>query len=387
MGSVGVILAAAGSGTRMKSHKNKVLMSLLGEPVLIRSVRKFVSWADQVVVVVRRQDYDEIERLLKQWDLTVSALVIGGDTRQDSVRMGIAALKDIDWVFIHDAARPLIEPEIILKAYHEVKKYKAVGVAIPVKDTIKMVDSNLTVVDTPDRKILWAVQTPQAFSFSLIKQAYQEALKNGWEGTDDLSIVEKTGVKAKLIQGNDTNIKITTPEDLQLAEVFMRKQAGGKQQLRSGIGYDVHRLEKGQPLILGGVRINYCYGLTGHSDADVAVHSLMDSLLGAAGLGDIGKHFPDTDPKYRGISSIVLLREVIAKINGQGYHVSNVDITIVAQKPKLASYIDTMRDNLAKAMAIECDKINIKATTTEELGFCGREEGIAAYAIATIYRL
>lgn len=388
MGKAGAIIAAAGSGTRMGFSKNKVLVPLLGVPILVRSIEKFTcqAWVEQIIVVVRREDYSEVESLIKQWDLRVDKLIIGGKRRQDSVALGLESLSpDIEWVFIHDAARPLIESRIINDVYNQVSKYQAIGVAVPVKDTIKVINNVQVVEDTPIRANLWAIQTPQVFSYSLIKQAYQQAKISGWEVTDDCSLVENMGFPVKLIEGSYTNIKITTKEDLQLAAVLLKMQTGGSLVMKSGMGYDVHRLTKGRQLILAGVEIDHPYGLAGHSDADVVTHALMDSLLGAAGLGDIGRHFPDTEPEYRGISSIELLKRVMAKLNSLDYQINNVDLIIVAQKPKLAPYVECMRTVLAKTMRIDPGNINIKATTTEGLGFCGREEGIAAFASATIY--
>ncbi len=390
MGKAGVIIAAAGSGTRMGFGKNKVLLPLLGMPILIRSIKKFTSqaWVKEIIVVVRREDYSEIDNLIKQWDVRIDQLIIGGKRRQDSVALGLQSLSDdIEWVFIHDAARPLIESKVINDAYTQVQKYQAIGVAVPVKDTIKVINNEQVVENTPNRAKLWAIQTPQAFSYSLIKQAYQQAEINGWEGTDDCSLVENMGFPVKLIAGSYSNIKITTKEDLQLAKVLLKMQTGGSLVMKSGIGYDVHRLVKERQLILGGVKIDHPCGLAGHSDADVVTHALMDSLLGAAGLGDIGRHFPDTEPEYQGISSIELLKQVTAKLSSLNYQVNNVDLVIIAQRPKLAPYVERMRSVLAEVLGIDPGNINIKATTTEGLGFCGREEGIAAFACATILGL
>jgi len=386
-----VIIAAAGSGERMGLDRNKVLLPLHGIPILIRSVAAFAvhPWVEECVITVRAEDYAAVQALLEQWRVKNCKLAVGGPRRQDSVAAGLAVLApDLDWVLIHDAARPLVEPEIIDGAYKAVQEHQAVGVAVPVKDTIKLVDEGQFVADTPPRSKLWAVQTPQAFNSRLIREAYARAARENWEVTDDCSLVERLGVKVKLIPGSYTNIKITTVEDLDVAAAILSKRSEGglmhNTAVRTGIGYDVHRLVSGRPLILGGAAVDYHLGLDGHSDADVAVHALMDALLGAAGLGDIGRHFPDTDPRYKGISSIKLLEAVKAKLDERGFAVGNVDLVIAAERPKLSGYIEQMRGNLAAALELAPDRVNIKATTTEGLGFCGRGEGIAAWAAAVV---
>ncbi|MBQ8562832.1 MAG: 2-C-methyl-D-erythritol 2,4-cyclodiphosphate synthase [Firmicutes bacterium] len=224
---------------------------------------------------------------------------------------------------------------------------------------------------TLDRKSLFQVQTPQGFASEILREAYEQAYRDGFLGTDDASLVERLGYRIALTEGDYANIKITTREDLPM-------------EIRVGTGYDVHRLTEGRKLILGGVDIPYEKGLAGHSDADVMVHALMDAMLGAAGLGDIGRHFPDTDPQYKGISSLKLLQIVNQRLHEAGYELGNADVTIIAQKPKLAGYIRQMEENLAQALAADCRQINVKATTTEKLGFTGRGEGIAAEAVCII---
>ncbi len=387
VGKVGVIIAAAGQGSRMGESENKIFLPLEGIPVLVRSIKNFKQpWIDEIVVVGRSDEQDKIRTLLDRWKVSVDKVVVGGARRQDSVEFGLKALSEkVEWVFIHDGARPLVTEATILESFKQVQRHQAVGVGVPVKDTIKVIDSNNYIINTPKREQLWAIQTPQAFSYELIKNAYAEANLHGWEVTDDCSLVEKIGAKVKMIQGENTNIKITTPEDLEIATMFLNKMVGGLP-MRTGIGYDVHRFADDRPLILAGIQIDHARGLSGHSDADVATHALMDSLLGAAGLGDIGRHFPDSDPEYKGISSILLLERVVNLLAKKQYRINNVDLTIIAQKPKLAPYIDQMRASLSKIMAVDLDAINVKATTTEGLGFCGREEGIAAMAVATIVK-
>ena len=394
----GVIIAAAGSGERMGLGKNIVLLPLEGIPILIRSIKAFTvhPWIKEIIIAARAEDWEEIRAMLELWQIKDVKLAIGGQRRQDSVAAGLAALSSgVGWVFVHDAARPLIDHQTIAAAYNAVQQYQAVGVAVPVKDTIKLVDDHRFVVDTPPRSNLWAIQTPQVFSYQLIKDAYSRAESENWEVTDDCSLVELLGVKVKLIPGSYSNIKITTAEDLVIAAAVLNKQSevgamdtsrdSGSQTVRTGIGYDVHRLVSNRPLVLAGVQIDYPLGLDGHSDADVAAHALMDALLGAARLGDIGRHFPDTDPRYKGISSLELLRQVRAKLDELDYLIGNIDLVIVAQRPKLAGYIEQMERNLAQTMQIGVERVNVKATTTEGLGFCGRGEGIAALATAAVF--
>lgn len=234
---------------------------------------------------------------------------------------------------------------------------------------------------TPDRARLFGVQTPQVFEASLIKGALTKAWEEGAALTDDCSAVERIGFPVCLTQGSEENIKITTPRDLTWGEAILAERMGT---MRIGHGYDVHRLVTGRKLILGGVDIPHHLGLLGHSDADVVTHALMDALLGAAALGDIGQHFPDTDPTYRDISSLDLLGRVMALLAAQGWRVENVDLTILAQRPKLKDYLPQMRQNYSRAMGLPVTAISVKATTEEGLGFTGTEQGIAAHGVVLL---
>ena len=383
---VAVVIAAAGSGTRMGLDQNKIFAEIAGVPVLIRSVEAFegLEFVEGIYLVAREDEKKSLASLVVQSELKkVKGIISGGETRQESVYNGLMALpKDTQWVFIHDAARPLVSRQILEDCFENLLRFGAVGVGVPVKDTIKVVKDGF-IISTPDRSTLWAIQTPQAFSYSTILQAHQQARTQKQQYTDDCSLLEAFGHKVKMIAGSYQNIKITTPEDLILAESFL---LGGEKQVRQlvGFGYDVHRLVPERKLILCGLEIDYDRGLAGHSDADVAVHALMDALLGAAGLGDIGQHFPDTDQKFKDISSMVLLERVVELLKIGKYQIINVDLTIVAEKPRLAPFIPEMKENLAKTLKIPMENINIKATTSEKLGFTGRGEGIASYAVANI---
>ena len=375
------IILAGGSGSRMGANCNKVLLSLQGEPVILRAVRAFEGLVDGVILVSREEDIPAMRSLLAG-NALCRAVVPGGATRQASVWNGLCALPaDAERVLIHDGARCLVDADTIRRCKASVKACGTGVAAIPVVDTIKEVDAAAVAVNTPDRSRLMAVQTPQGFDVGLIRRAHEAARADGFTGTDDASLVERLGVPVQMTTGSRRNIKLTTPEDINMAEAFLDSRFPA---LRVGQGYDVHRLVEGRDLILCGVKVPHTLGLLGHSDADVAVHALMDAMLGAMALGDIGKHFPDTDERYRGISSMMLLEHVVALLGEHGAQVTNCDITIVAQKPKLLPYIPQMRQNVADALHLPLDCVNVKATTTEKLAFEGREEGISAQAVCMI---
>lgn len=233
-------------------------------------------------------------------------------------------------------------------------------------------------LETPPRASLWSVQTPQIFERGKLLKAYEAAQHEGYYGTDDASLVEHQGGAVRIVMGSYDNIKLTTPEDLPLAEDILAPPDGGEGiEMRIGFGYDVHRLVEGRPLILGGEEIPYAKGLLGHSDADVLIHALMDALLGAAALGDIGKHFPDSDPAYKGADSMVLLEQVVKLLQLANFQVNNVDVTVVAQAPKLAGYIPAMRRNIAEVLGTSIDDVSVKATTTEGLGFAPERDKVS----------
>lgn len=383
---VTAIIAAAGQGKRMGRGINKVFIPLSHCPVLVHTVRKFSECKEikKLVVVASPDEVAEVNELLanvkgiKPWQV-----VAGGSERQYSIANALAVVDDdASIIAVHDGARPLIDVATITKVIEAARQHRAAGVAVPVKDTIKMVDAEGFITGTPPRHMLWAIQTPQAFAAALLRQAYDIAAQQGYLGTDDAGLVERLGVKVKIVPGTYNNLKVTTPEDLLIAEALLKQ--GCEPQMRVGVGYDVHRLVDGRKLILGGVEIPYTLGLEGHSDADVLLHAIKDALLGAAALGDIGRHFPDSDPAYKGASSLRLLAMVRDIIANHGYKANNVDATIVAQKPKLAAFIPEMNKRIAETLHISESQVNIKATTTEGLGFTGQGEGIAAYAVATI---
>lgn len=375
------IVLAGGSGSRMGAQRNKVLLKLAGKPVIVRAVDAFTNLVDGVILISREEDIPDMRAAMAAANLPVT-IVAGGDSRQASVWNGLCALPEIcTHVLIHDGARCLVDEGTIRRCMASVENHGTGVAAIPAIDTIKQVDANEIVTATPDRSQLRAVQTPQGFTVELIRRAHMSAQQAGFLGTDDASLVERLGHPVRLTEGNRRNIKLTTPEDLIMAETFLGRNFPA---LRVGQGYDVHRLVEGRDLILCGVNIPHTLGLLGHSDADVAVHALMDAMLGAMALGDIGKHFPDTDERYRGISSMKLLEHVVALLKERHARVTNCDVTIVAQKPKLLPHIPQMQANIASALELPLDRVNIKATTTERLAFEGREEGISAQAICMV---
>lgn len=378
------VVVAAGRGVRMGAAVNKVLLPLRGEPVIRHAVRAFCE-ADEIdgVVVVASADETEQMRAALCGLEKVCAIVPGGSTRQESVKNGLDALpKEARIALVHDGARPLISRELIARCIRQTEDCGSAVVCTPVTDTVK-VEKDGCVVRTLDRSLLRAVQTPQCFFAGELKAAYEVAARDGVSVTDDASVMEHAGHSVHLLESSEVNFKLTTPEDLRRAEDIIGERKFMQRLPRTGFGYDVHKLVSGRRLILCGKEIPWEKGLDGHSDADVAVHALMDALLGAACLGDIGRLYPDNDPAFEGADSMKLLADVLRRVKDAGYAVVHADVTIVAQKPKLMPYMDEMRRNLEDAMAGA--QVNVKATTTERLGFEGRGEGISAQAVATIW--
>ena len=385
MSSVAAIIPAAGSGSRMGLDHPKQYHLLAGTPILVHTVRLFVhsSVIDQVVVVVPTDRVDSTTRLLQKYNLTGDAMQIiaGGRRRQDSVKAGLDALgAETDIVLVHDGARPLLSSDLIHKCCDAALRYGAAIAAVPVKDTLKKGTPDNRILHTVDREDLWQAQTPQAVRLSLLLDAY--AIAGNRDVTDEASLLELSGVEVHLVEGSETNLKITRPEDLIIAEKIMQKNDSPS--MRIGHGYDAHKFAKDRDLVLGGVTIPFEMGLAGHSDADVLTHALCDALLGALGAGDIGTHFPDSDQQYSNIYSIKLLQDVVSLTKKHGFSLSNADITVICQKPKLAPFIGKMKHILAAACAVSKEQINVKATTTEQMGFTGRMEGISCHAVVLL---
>ncbi len=384
--NIGAIIPAAGQGRRMGGQGNKLLLELAGTPILVCTIKVFDAcpYIREIIIPAAVQDIPIIQSMLHKFKLSKKIVVTeGGLERQDSVYKAIKVLsREIDRVVVHDGARPLLTVEELNCFLEETQDLDAAIMAVRLKDTVKKVDHQDWVLETPPREQLRAVQTPQVFTRSLLEKIHNQADQEGFYTTDDAALLEWHGYRVKVFPGSYENIKVTTPEDLLMAETILRRRRGND--MKIGQGYDVHALVEGRQLIMGGVDIPHNKGLLGHSDADVLVHAIMDALLGACALGDIGKHFPDTDIRYKGISSLKLLGEVANLIKEQGYVAGNLDSSIIAQKPKFAPYIEQMRINLAEALDIDLGRISIKATTTEHLGLEGREEGISAQAIVCL---
>lgn len=383
----GAVLLAAGNSTRMGGGRSKVLEELGGRPALCRSLEVLdrCPLIGEICLVCREQDRADMLPLTSGLNTPVR-VVPGGAQRQDSVEQGVEALTGPwEYVAIHDGARPLVTEEVLAAVCRDAMAHGAATAAVPSKDTCKLADEAGFVAATPARDRLWAVQTPQAFSLALYREALGKARAAGQSYTDDCQLIEAAGGKVKLTMGDYRNIKLTTPEDLLAARAYLGGE-GGKKTVRIGYGYDVHRLVEGRKLILAGVEVPFEKGLLGHSDADVIAHAVADALLGAAALGDIGHLFPDTDPRYAGADSLKLLGEVCRLLREKGFSIGNIDATLLAQRPKIAPHIVQMRENLAAACGIAVDQVSVKATTEERLGFTGREEGMAASAVCLLER-
>lgn len=371
---VTAVVTAAGSGRRMGIPLPKQFLKIGGKTVLEKAVEPFEAseHVDEIIVVGSSEFLELCTGLCRQFS-KFSRAVAGGKERQDSVRNALNLVED-GYVLIHDGARPYVDMETIMRVLEAAAGTGAAVAAVPVKDTVRQTrgGDNTDSITLP-RDRLYSVQTPQGFDVALIREAYAAAEAEGFLGTDDGGLAERAGHPVTIVEGSYRNIKITTQEDLPM-------------ETRIGTGFDVHRLTEGRKLILCGTEIPFEKGLLGHSDADVAVHALMDAMLGAAAMGDIGRHFPDTDDAYKGISSMILLQKVRELIEQEGFRLGNADITIMAQRPKLSPYIEKMRTNIAAVLGMDAGSINVKATTTEKLGFVGRQEGIAAEAVCTINR-
>lgn len=382
------ILVAAGNSTRMRSKISKQFLPLLGKPALYYTLSAFESCPliGEIIVVSREQDRPAVRKLAENGGFSkVTAVVSGGASRGESVRNGVMAVSDsIEFFAVHDGARPMVKPEEIANVLLAAFETKAAALGVPVKDTIKMVDEHGCVVHTPERSALRAVQTPQVFERALYMQALEKARRDGREYTDDCQLIEQAGGKVTIVNGSEENIKLTTPQDILLAECILKSRRQEETALRVGHGYDVHKFAPNRNLILGGVKIPHTEGLLGHSDADVLLHAIMDALLGAAALGDIGKLFPDTDPAFLNADSLKLLAKTAEALLEQGYRIVNIDSTVVAQAPRLKAYIGKMRENIAFACGVNADCVSVKATTEEGLGFTGNREGISAHAVCLI---
>jgi 2-C-methyl-D-erythritol 4-phosphate cytidylyltransferase/2-C-methyl-D-erythritol 2,4-cyclodiphosphate synthase len=386
------VVAAAGSGARMGDGPPKQFRLLDGRPLLEHSLETLAGHprVDSLVLVLPADaPVAWIPPVGPSCSFSGTPLevVAGGASRQLSVLIGLEAARrwSPDLVLIHDGARPLVTERLVSRVIEGAGKRGAVSPVLDVPDAVRGVDAEGRFASTMDHEQLRLVQTPEGFSFPLILEAARQAQAAGVEADDTATLARLAGHEVWSVPGERGNIKVTDPGDLVLAERLLAG-SGRRQTVRAGSGYDAHRLVPGRPLILGGVNVPHSSGLEGHSDADVLLHALADALLGAAALGDLGRHFPESDPALAGVSSVDLLRSTAALLGDAGWGVCNVDVTVTAQRPRLAPYVKQMRDIVARALDIHPGAVSVKATSTEGMGFEGRGEGISARAVALIRR-
>lgn len=379
-GRVTAVIPAAGRGTRLAAAVPKAFVSLSGVPMLLHTLRLFEHAAevDHIVLVVPPGRETSCRRLIAPFALTkVVRVVAGGATRQASVSRGLQVVpRGTEIVVVHDGARPFVTERLIAETVREARRRGAAMAALPIQDTVKTVGPGRIVETTVDRNGLWAAQTPQAFRLGLLREVHQRARRAGVIRTDDAALIEWAGHRIAVVPGSPINLKITSRDDFVLAERLLQGQ------MRVGLGYDIHPLRAGRRLILGGVRIPFAKGLSGHSDADVLLHALTDALLGALGHGDLGVHYPPTDRRWKGASSLRLLAGVVSRMGGA--RLVHADCIVIAERPRLAPHIPAMRRRIAEVLGVPKMAINIKVKTAEGLGALGRGEGMAAQAVCTV---
>ncbi|HEX9534028.1 MAG TPA: bifunctional 2-C-methyl-D-erythritol 4-phosphate cytidylyltransferase/2-C-methyl-D-erythritol 2,4-cyclodiphosphate synthase [Stellaceae bacterium] len=380
MSSVYALVVAAGQGSRFGGPLPKQYLPLGGANILRHAVAALAEHPRiaNVLVAIRPEDRALFDKSVA--DLAVMPPITGGAARQGSVRLGLEALAAFrpHRVLIHDGARPFPDRRLVDRVIDGLDKAVAVIPCLPLRDTIKRAEGG-TIRETIDRSALWRAQTPQGFHFDAILAAHRAAV--GRELTDDAAVAEAAGLVPLIVEGSEDNLKVTTPEDLAAAERLIAARQGD---IRVGQGFDVHPFAPGDQLWICGVKIPHGMSLAGHSDADVGLHALTDAVLGAIGAGDIGMHFPPSDPRWRGAASDQFLRHAAALMRARGGAVAAVDVTIICERPKIAPYRAAMVERVAAILGIMPDRVSVKATTTEKLGFTGRAEGIAAQAVATV---
>lgn len=390
MDEVVAIVVAAGQGTRMGPGQavKKQFRLVAGKPLLDWTLEAIARCAeiDGIVVVTGVADVARLKRaLLGRPELKVRDVVPGGASRRESVASGLAAVgPDARWIVVHDGVRPLVSPALVSRVLAAARVHGAATAGLPVSDTVKRVEPGGRIVETVDRTTLWSVQTPQAFARALLEEAHRQG--GELDATDDAGLVERLGRAVYVVRGSAKNVKVTTEEDLEIVASWLAEASAAPGEVVCGFGFDVHRIKAGRALVLGGVRIDCPFGLDGHSDADVLTHAIIDALFGAAALGDIGTHFPDTDPAYRGADSLELLRTARQRLVEAGCRILHVDAFVSAEAPRLKGHIPLMRTRLAEAMAIPVTRVSIKAGTGEGVGPVGRGEVIEARAVATVRR-
>jgi 2-C-methyl-D-erythritol 4-phosphate cytidylyltransferase/2-C-methyl-D-erythritol 2,4-cyclodiphosphate synthase len=386
---VSAIIAAGGRGVRLGGPQPKQFRTLGDRAILQRSVDVFLACdvVRDVIVALPAESIVETPGYLRDRQKPVR-VVAGGERRQDSVARAIAALAaETDVVVVHDAARPLVSCELIRRTVDAAVVHGAAIAALQATDTVKRSDASGRVAETIPRGEVFLAQTPQAFRLDVLKAAYARA-DAATSATDEAALVERAGYRVQLVDGDPRNLKITTAEDLAMAERLLGSTSGTplRTGMRIGNGYDLHRLVPDRPLRLGGVTIPFDRGLLGHSDADVVCHAVTDAILGAVSAGDIGRQFPDTDPAWKDADSLDLLARAAAVVAQAGYAVANIDVVVIAQRPKLVPYLAGMRENVARAVGITADEVSVKGKTNEGVDSMGAGESIAAHAVALVAR-
>lgn len=392
------IIVAAGSGSRAgggpgnEAGRPKQYRAIGGRPMLSVTLDAFLSFPaiERVVTVIHPDFADDYAEAAHEHAgcARLMAPVSGGATRQASVKAGLDALTadPPDYVLIHDAARPFVSHAILNRAIRSLHASPAVLVAVPVVDTLKRANDAGYVTETVPRGGLWGAQTPQGFHFAAIEAAHRSAAAAGrHDFTDDAAVAEWAGLKVVLVEGEPVNTKVTTSADLanaDAAETMRQLLALGD--IRVGNGYDVHSFVPGDKVVLGGITIPHGFKLNGHSDSDVALHAITDAILGAIGDGDIGQHFPPSDERWRGAASSLFVADAVRRVKARGGIVAHVDLSLIAEAPKVGPHREAMRARIADIIGISVDRVGVKATTNEKLGFIGRGEGIAAIATATV---
>lgn len=384
--TVAVLIVAAGRGVRAGGGMPKQYRSLAGTAVLRHTAEAFLRHprVGPVLVAIHPDDEPLYEEAVRGLRLLPPAL--GGATRQESVRNGLDALagKAPGLVLIHDAARPLVSRALIDRVLEALETSEGALPVLPITDTVKRVGGDGFVMETIPRTELFRAQTPQGFRFDAIRSAHQGA--GGEELTDDAAVAEQAGLQVQIVDGAEENIKLTHPEDFAAAERTLGAGGSAEPLIRvaTGTGFDVHRFGPGEAVMLCGIAVPHSHGLVGHSDADVGLHAITDALLGAIGAGDIGQHFPPTDERWRGAPSDRFLAHALELAREAGARLTHVDLTLICERPKIGPHRPAMQANVARILELEPARVNIKATTTEGLGFTGRREGIAAQASATV---
>ena len=399
MKSCTALIVAAGRGSRFGGELPKQYCSLSDGTVIGATLMAFAnhSGVSAISVVIHPDDLDlytkSIDSLPSIGSTVLLRPVFGGSSRQESVFNGLENLANMaettpELVLIHDAARPFVSKDVIDRVLASLCQNAAVIPALAVNDTLKRKEGN-AITGTVDRSELVRAQTPQGFRFKDILQAHRSARNTPpqSEMTDDAAVAEHAGLDVNIVEGSEENVKITSQQDLQQAEQALasrRNMNNRKTETRTGTGFDVHRFVEGDGVTLCGILVPYSSALAGHSDADVALHALTDALLGAVGKGDIGEYFPPTDPQWKGVASDVFLKKACQVVAELSARIVNVDVTIICESPKIEPHRESFRQNVASILQIDVNRVNIKATTTEKLGFTGRSEGIAVQAVASV---